>query len=372
MGVGFRKRTGNNKIVPYLSHEFIIQNHGDIATCACMVFIVGLMFQVTTPLASTFIVPKHNLTEMNATAPPTSVLYTNGPKDFCLLLFYTIVAVIFHAIIQEYVLDKLMRKIRLSKTKANKFNESGQLLSFYTASIIASIYIFRDDGYFHSLSFFWTGYPHTGLTFLTKMFFILQISYWLHTYPELYFQKVKKEDRPSKINFATLNLIICSAIYVINLTRIGLTLLIIDYSVNTLFHFSRILYFFGMQRVSKISFRFYNVFFIVARLVEIVLSIFVFWFGLTATSVDSINLNDGNFNTPFVRMTCLVVILALQALMMWNFVLFQLKKIRENKPSSKSKQTPTTRKTRSAAKGELSESAESAIESDLDSKQKSQ
>ncbi len=101
-----------------------------------------------------------------------------------------------------------------------------------------------------------------------------------------------------------------------------------------------------MQRVSKISFRFYNVFFIVARLVEIVLSIFVFWFGLTATSVDSINLHDGNFNTPFVRMTCLVVILALQALMMWNFVLFQLKKIRENKPSSKSKQTPTTRKSK--------------------------
>jgi translocating chain-associated membrane protein 1 len=370
MGLGFRKRTGNNKIVPYLSHEFIIQNHGDIATCACMVFIIGLMFQISTPFASTFIVPKHNLTEMNATAPPTSTLYTTGFKDLCLMLFYTIVAVIFHAIIQEYVLDKLMRKIRLSKTKANKFNESGQLLSFYVASIIASIYIFRDDGYFHSLSFFWTGYPHTDLTFLTKMFFIFQISYWLHTFPELYFQKVKKEDRPSKINFATLNLIICSAIYTLNLTRIGLTLLVIDYSVNTLFHLSRILYFFSKDRVSKISFRFYNVFFIVARLAEIVLSIFVFWFGLSASSIDSINMETGNFNTPMVRMSCLVAILALQALMMWNFVLFQLKKQRENKP--KAKATTTMRKTRSATKGEMSES-ESAIDSDLDnSKLKSQ
>jgi translocating chain-associated membrane protein 1 len=43
---GIRKRPGGSKTVPYLSHEFIIQNHGDIATCACMVFIVGLMFQV--------------------------------------------------------------------------------------------------------------------------------------------------------------------------------------------------------------------------------------------------------------------------------------------------------------------------------------
>jgi translocating chain-associated membrane protein 1 len=44
-GGGFRKRPGN-KVVPYFSHEFVIQNHGDIVTCMCMVFIVGLMFQV--------------------------------------------------------------------------------------------------------------------------------------------------------------------------------------------------------------------------------------------------------------------------------------------------------------------------------------
>jgi translocating chain-associated membrane protein 1 len=105
MGVGFRRKPGNSKPVSYLSHEFVIQNHGDIATCLCMVFIVGLMFQVTTPLASTFVAPKHNLTEVNATSTATSVLYSTGPKDFCLLFFYTIVAVIFHAIIQEYVLD---------------------------------------------------------------------------------------------------------------------------------------------------------------------------------------------------------------------------------------------------------------------------
>ena len=129
-----------------------------------------------------------------------------------------------------------------------------------------------------------------------------------------------------------------------SLTRIGLTLLIIDYSVNSLFHMSRILYFFGKERVSKVSFQVYNVFFVVARLAEIVLSIFVFWFGLSSSSSDSINFEEGNFNTPFVRMSCLVVILALQALMMWNFVLFQLKKIRENKPSPKSKATPTMRK----------------------------
>lgn len=108
MGTGFRKRPGSNKQVPYLSHEFIIQNHGDIATCVCMVFIVGLMFQTTTPLASAFIAPKHNITEMDQPV----VLYTYGIKDSFLLFFYTIAAVIFHAIIQEYVLDVTFSKIK--------------------------------------------------------------------------------------------------------------------------------------------------------------------------------------------------------------------------------------------------------------------
>jgi translocating chain-associated membrane protein 1 len=46
MGSGFRGKRPGTKVVPYLSHEFVIQNHGDIATCVCMVFVVGLMFQV--------------------------------------------------------------------------------------------------------------------------------------------------------------------------------------------------------------------------------------------------------------------------------------------------------------------------------------
>lgn len=365
MRSGFRKRP-STKVVPYLSHEFVIQNHGDIATCICMIFVVGLMFQTSTPLASTFIMPKHNITEINLADPSVPVLYSNGLKDLCLLFFYTVVAVIFHAIIQEYVLDKLIRKIRLSKTKANKFNESGQLLAFYVCSIVCAGYIFRNDGYFQSLSFFWTGYPHIGLTFLTKMFFIMQISYWLHTYPELYFQKVKKEDRNSKIIFATINLFICMGITYFNLTRIGLTLLIIDYAVNTLFHISRLLYFMGKNGVSKISFNIYNVFFIVARLAEIILSVFVFWFGLSASSIESVNFEEGNFNTPFVRMFCLGVILALQALMMWNFVLFQCKKIRENvKPASKSKPAKKVKSDK-----EESESETEKVESN-DIKQKS-
>lgn len=40
-------RKSSNKNPPVLSHEFIIQNHADIVSCVAMLFVVGLMIQVT-------------------------------------------------------------------------------------------------------------------------------------------------------------------------------------------------------------------------------------------------------------------------------------------------------------------------------------
>lgn len=41
---GINRKTSKNP--PFLSHEFVIQNHADIVSCVAMVFVVGLMVQV--------------------------------------------------------------------------------------------------------------------------------------------------------------------------------------------------------------------------------------------------------------------------------------------------------------------------------------
>lgn len=40
-------RKKSNKNPPVMSHEFIIQNHADIVSCVAMVFLLGLMFEVS-------------------------------------------------------------------------------------------------------------------------------------------------------------------------------------------------------------------------------------------------------------------------------------------------------------------------------------
>ncbi len=41
------RRPNKTKNPPIFSHEFVIQNHADIVSCIAMVFVIGLMFQVS-------------------------------------------------------------------------------------------------------------------------------------------------------------------------------------------------------------------------------------------------------------------------------------------------------------------------------------
>ena len=86
-----------------------------------MVFVVGLMFQVTSPMAGLFIALHHNVTVATPEGAPPNlsepVFYTTGIKDLAAIFFYLLIAVVMHQIVQEYLLDKVNRKLHLSKVK---------------------------------------------------------------------------------------------------------------------------------------------------------------------------------------------------------------------------------------------------------------
>lgn len=329
------KRRTSAKNPPILSHDFIIQNHADIVACVAMVFVVGLMFQVTSPLASLFIALHHNVTfPAIEGAPPAitdPVYYTSGLKDVPAIFFYLLIAIVMHQIIQEYLLDKVNRKLHLSKVKHSKFNESGQLMSFYLISVIwAGDILFREN-LFHVRSL-WDGYPHVYMTFMFKFFFIVQISYWLHIFPELYFQKIKREDMGPRVQYASLYIAFIGAAYLLNFTRVALLLLILQYTVEAVFHACRLLTYSEKPEIARPLYHLHEVLFVLARLASITLAVLTFWYGLALLPVEQqvIDLASGIFNTSLFRLNALVAIGLLQAWLMWNFINFHIRRMREN------------------------------------------
>ncbi|XP_008940531.1 PREDICTED: translocating chain-associated membrane protein 2-like, partial [Merops nubicus] len=143
------------------------------------------------------------------------VQYHYGLKDLVTILFYIFIAIILHAVVQEYALDKINRRLHLSKVKHSKFNESGQLVAFHLTSMIWCLYVVVTEGYVSNPRSLWENYPHVYLPFQVKFFYLCQLAYWLHALPELYFQKVRKEEVPRQLRCIALYLLHIAAAYLL-------------------------------------------------------------------------------------------------------------------------------------------------------------
>ncbi|KAM9775593.1 translocating chain-associated membrane protein 1 [Syngnathus typhle] len=325
--MGIRKKS--TKSPPVMSHEFVIQNHADIVSCVAMVFLLGLMFEVTSKFAVLFITVQYNVTISTNVPEETAIShFHHGIKDLATIFFYMLVAIIMHAIIQEYVLDKMIRKKHFSKTKHSKFNESGQLSAFYFLSFGWGASIIFSENFLSNPSSLWEGYPHMLMPLQIKFYYICQIAYWLHVLPELYFQKTKKEDIPRQLVYIFLYLVHIAGAYILNLNRLGLILLVLHYFVELLFHVSRLVYFSNENR--QLGFRVWAVLFVLGRLLTLSLSVLTVGFGLANADNQGFDLTTGNFNILFVRITVLAGVCLTQAFMMWKFINFQLRRWREH------------------------------------------
>lgn len=103
--------------------------------------------------------------------------------------------------------------MHLSKVRLNRFNSSGQMVFFSLMSFLWGLDVMLRDGFFNQLPLLWKDYPEHPMSFLLKLFYIIQLAYYLHMLPELYFQKVKAEDRAPKIMQSVLGLGMIGACY---------------------------------------------------------------------------------------------------------------------------------------------------------------
>ncbi|XP_076208088.1 translocating chain-associated membrane protein 1-like 1 isoform X3 [Aptenodytes patagonicus] len=275
--MGLRRK---NKSPAVLSHEFVIQNHADTASCLVMGLLLGLMFEVPAKYAIIFIAVQYNVTYTIDDNSEQFHFYDYGPKDIATIFFYMLVAINLHAVIQEYILDKINRRLHLSKTKHSKFNESGQLAFFYLFSFLWGASILNTEEFMMNPTSLWKDYPHSRMIFQVKFFYICQIAYWLHALPELYFQKIRKEDIPRQLCYICLYIAHISGAYILNLQHLGLILMVPHYLVELIFHASRLFYFSDENKQKGIG--------------------------------------------------CLGAVCLTQAWMMWKFINFQLKKWREH------------------------------------------
>uniref|UniRef100_A0A8C5TK99 Translocation associated membrane protein 2 n=1 Tax=Malurus cyaneus samueli TaxID=2593467 RepID=A0A8C5TK99_9PASS len=281
--------------------------------------------------------------------------YHYGLKDLVTILFYIFIAIILHAVVQEYALDKINRRLHLSKVKHSKFNESGQLVAFHLTSVIWCLYVV--EGYISNPRSLWENYPHVYLPYQVKFFYLCQLAYWLHALPELYFQKVRKEEIPRQLR--------CIALYLLHLpqhpscTRDGAGQLLLHWESPGNPHSCPPLC------LPSCRFNVWAVVFVVTRLFTLTLYILVIGFGLPRVESQALDPERGNFFTCLFsapgRMSVLLLVCLFQASVMWRFIHFQLRRWREywNEQSSRKRAAAAAAGTKQQTKPLKRDSGES-------------
>uniref|UniRef100_A0A3Q3ID37 TLC domain-containing protein n=1 Tax=Monopterus albus TaxID=43700 RepID=A0A3Q3ID37_MONAL len=302
--MAFRRR---NKSYPFFSQEFLIQNHADIVFSLVIFILIGLMFEATAKTAILFIQPQYNVTTLSPEGEVT--LYHYGWKDCATILFYFFIAIIFHAIVQEYLLDKVNRRLHLSKSKNTKFNESGQLCVFHLVSSVWSFYILITEGYLLHPSSLWENYPHVHLRYTVTD--VLRY----------------EEELSRQLQYICLYLLHISAAYLLNLSRVGLVLLFLQYVSELGFHVARLFYF--TDENHQKMFDLWAVSFVFTRMATLTLMFLAVGFGLARAENQELDLETGNFNTVLIRMTVLLLVCFTQSWLLWKFIRFQLRRWRE-------------------------------------------
>ncbi|XP_047504932.1 translocating chain-associated membrane protein 1 [Pieris napi] len=333
-----------NKNPPILSHEFVIQNHADIVSCVVMVFLVGLMVQSTSPIAGLFISLHHNVSGVEPTreAPKGEpFLYESGWKDGCAVFFYSLVCIVMHAIIQEYFLDKISKKFHLSKSRLSALNESGQLVVFQLMTLVWGGDAILREGFLFNIPQLWDGYPNHPMTFLLKLWWVVQAAYWIHTIPELYFQRVKKDEWAGRIRQAFVAFTFVALAYSFKFQRVGVALIVLhslaefiahSYRLNTILRGEREDYldkFLGLVNGAV---------FVSVRLCSLVLGVLTFYFGLAGAA------------PLLVRVAALSILVSFQVYLMFNFISETMKQRQEarqlaqSKPKKERKEKPKKEK----------------------------
>ncbi|XP_007464920.1 PREDICTED: translocating chain-associated membrane protein 1-like 1-like [Lipotes vexillifer] len=340
----FRKKGTKNP--PVLSQEFILQNHADLVACVGMFFVLGLMFEGTAEVSIVFITLQHGVTfpaeeaEERATAP--KFLYHYGAKDLPTVFFYMLVAIIIHATIQEYVLDRINRRMQFPKPKQSKFNESGQFSVFFLVSCIWGTFILHSENCLSDLSVLWRAHPNNMMTFQMKFFYISQLAYWFHAFPELYFQRIKPQDLSQQVVYVGLHLFHLAGAYLLYLNHLGLLLLMMHYFVEFLSHFCDLFYF-SDEKYQK-EFSLWAIVFILGRLVTLIVSVITVGFHLAGGQNGNSDGTTEDVNVLAAKIAVLSSSCTIQAYITWNLFNVQLQRWMEEDaplqaPSVKKKRT---------------------------------
>ncbi|KAI9889583.1 MAG: sphingosine N-acyltransferase lag1 [Vezdaea aestivalis] len=111
---------------------------------------------------------------------PETGYYRQGPDDFYLIAYWTVIFMGLRAATMDYILAPFAQRGGVDKVKGRvRFAEQGWLFLYCTVFWTTGMYIMYHSDYWLNFTNLWQGWPHTQISSLLKWYYLVQLAFWV-------------------------------------------------------------------------------------------------------------------------------------------------------------------------------------------------
>ncbi|CEI96543.1 Putative Imidazoleglycerol-phosphate dehydratase [Rhizopus microsporus] len=246
--------------------------------------------------------------------------YGKGADDIYYVAYWVITFTFLRASTMRFVYLPIGKWWGMDRSKRQRFAEQGWMFSYYIVFWSVGMHIMYHSPHWLNTSFYWIDYPHLTMTKQMKMYYLMQLAFWIQQVYTIHVEK-KRKDHFAMVthHFITITLIVSS--YASNFTRIGNAVLCCMDLCDICLSLAKILKYLGFTTVCDLAFALFAISWPITR--HILFGIII-W----ATAVEPSQYLDmkwepekGKYFTPFTQKLYISAFLALNVIMLYWFIL---------------------------------------------------
>ncbi|KAK9471747.1 TLC domain-containing protein [Dipodascopsis tothii] len=196
---------------------------------------------------------------------PETGLYGNGKDDSYFVFTWVVLFTLLRAVSLDYIYVPLARRANIrSRKDLDRFSEQAWLLQYYAFTFPLGIYLMYNSPYWLNLAHLWTGWPHRELRGLFKLYYLVQLAFWIQQIYVLHVEK-RRKDHNQMFTHHILTSLLLSASYNHYFTRIGhVTLCLMDVT-DVIMPIAKMLKYLGYETLCNLAFGLFTVSWFIAR-----------------------------------------------------------------------------------------------------------
>lgn len=188
-----------------------------------------------------------------------------GLRDAWFVLFSILCLTFLRLLMIDHILKFIAFKFHLHTSKAvTRFVEQSWSIFYYTTSFTTGFYLLSKSDYWMSTENLWRGWPHYQIPICVKMFYLMNLSSWIHQIYTLHVEE-RRKDHYQMFTHHIITCLLVVGSYYYYYTRVGHVIMILMDFVDIFLSLAKVFKYFDLRTLCDSTFGFFMICWLICR-----------------------------------------------------------------------------------------------------------